>query len=190
MLRRINFRNHGLVLFNPYIGPYQMLPLGVREDLEVIAMKRCSAFPKAPDLLEHHQLNPVHSLGESCSFEEIQSVYSTTPAGCATGHLLRQSYLSAEMQLVYSTAPADLATGHSLWKSYPSAEMQLVYSTVPADCIISHSLGESYLYIEMQSVYSGSQVTYWGSLNTLQRCSQCILQPQLTGPYRHSLGES
>ena len=49
--------NHGLVLFNPLIGPYQVLPLRTRVDLEVMAMKGCSAFPKAPASLEpHHQI--------------------------------------------------------------------------------------------------------------------------------------
>ena len=38
------------VLFNPSIGPYHA-------DLEAMAMKECSAIPKAPALLEpHHQI--------------------------------------------------------------------------------------------------------------------------------------
>ena len=46
-----------LVLFNPYIGPYQVLPLQARVDLGAMAMKGYSAFPKAPALLEpHHQI--------------------------------------------------------------------------------------------------------------------------------------
>ena len=46
-----------LVLFNPYIGPDQVLPLRARVDLGAMAMKGCSAFPKAPELLEpHHQI--------------------------------------------------------------------------------------------------------------------------------------
>ena len=40
-----------LVLFNPWIGPYQVLPLQVRVDLGAIAMKGYSAFPKAPKFL-------------------------------------------------------------------------------------------------------------------------------------------
>ena len=43
-----------LVLFNPYIGLYQVLPRRSRVDLEAMAMKECSAFPKAPALLELH----------------------------------------------------------------------------------------------------------------------------------------
>ena len=49
--------NHRLVLFNPLIGPYQVLPLRAGVDLGAMAMKEYSAFPKAPALLEpHHQI--------------------------------------------------------------------------------------------------------------------------------------
>ena len=45
-----------LVLFNPYIEPYQVLPFWARVDLGAMAIKGYSAFPKAPALLEpHHQ---------------------------------------------------------------------------------------------------------------------------------------
>ena len=45
------------VLFNPYIGPYQVLQLRAREDLGAMAMKESSAFPKASASLEpHHQI--------------------------------------------------------------------------------------------------------------------------------------
>ena len=45
------------LLFNPYIGPYQALPLWARLDLGAIAIKGYSAFPKAPALLEPgHQI--------------------------------------------------------------------------------------------------------------------------------------
>ena len=36
-----------LVLFNPYTGPYQVLPLQAWVDLGAMAMKGYSAFPKA-----------------------------------------------------------------------------------------------------------------------------------------------
>ena len=42
----------GLVLFDPLIGPYQVLPLWVRIDLRAMAMKEYAAFPKAPELLK------------------------------------------------------------------------------------------------------------------------------------------
>ena len=46
-----------LVLFNPQIGPYQMLTFQAREDLGAMAMKGYSAFPKSPTSLEpHHQI--------------------------------------------------------------------------------------------------------------------------------------
>ena len=36
------------------MGPYQVQPLRVRMDLEAMAMKGYSAFPKAQGLLEPH----------------------------------------------------------------------------------------------------------------------------------------
>ena len=52
---------HSLVLFDPWIRAYQMLPLHARMDLGVMAIKRYSAFSKAPALLEpHHQIPQCH----------------------------------------------------------------------------------------------------------------------------------
>ena len=51
---------------------------------------------------------------------------------------------------------------------------------------LDHLLGESYFSAEMQLVYSATPAdwaTHWGSLTPLQRCSWCIMQPQLTGPF-------
>ena len=46
-----------LVLFNPKIGPYQVLPCWARVDLGAMAVKGYSAFPKGPASLEpHHQI--------------------------------------------------------------------------------------------------------------------------------------
>ena len=46
-----------LVLFNPLIGPYQVLSHQARVDLGAMAMNGYSAFSKAPALLEpHHQI--------------------------------------------------------------------------------------------------------------------------------------
>ena len=49
------------VLFDPEIGPYQVLLFQARVGLGVITMKRYSTFPKAPALLEpHHQIVSCH----------------------------------------------------------------------------------------------------------------------------------
>ena len=55
-----------------------MLPLRDRVDLGAMAIKRYSAFPAASlsDCLVSY---PGHSLGESYSSADMQSVYSTTP---------------------------------------------------------------------------------------------------------------
>ena len=43
-----------LALFNPEIGPYQVLPFWARVGLGAMAMKGYSALPRAPALLETH----------------------------------------------------------------------------------------------------------------------------------------
>ena len=40
-----------LILFNPKIGLYQVLPYQAKVDLGAMAMKGCSIFPKASALL-------------------------------------------------------------------------------------------------------------------------------------------
>ena len=45
---------YNLFLFDPSIGPYQVLPILDRVDLGVKAMTGYSAFPKDLALLEHH----------------------------------------------------------------------------------------------------------------------------------------
>ena len=82
-----------------------MLPLRVRVNLGVMAMKWCTIFPKAPGLEPY-----LHIKDTRCGW-------------------MGECYLSAELQLVYSTAAADWAIGDSLGESYPSAEKQSVYST-------------------------------------------------------------
>ena len=71
-----------LVLLNPSLGPFQVLPRRAGVDLGVMEMKGCSTFPKAPASLEpHHQIvviyQDTHWVG-SYPFAEVQSVYSTT----------------------------------------------------------------------------------------------------------------
>ena len=49
-----------LVLLNPLIGPYQVLPRWAIVDLGPMAMKGCTAFPKAPASLEpHYQISVI-----------------------------------------------------------------------------------------------------------------------------------
>ena len=56
-----------LVLFNPKIGPYQVLPFRASVDQGAMAMKWCSAFPKAPAPLEpHHQIVYCHIHDTCC----------------------------------------------------------------------------------------------------------------------------
>ena len=43
-------------LSDPNIGPYQILPLRAREDLEAMAMMGYSTIPKAPTLLATNHL--------------------------------------------------------------------------------------------------------------------------------------
>ena len=63
-------------------------------------------------------------------------------------------YPSAEMQSVYFTAPANCATGHSLsWGSYPSADIQSIYFTAPADWTTGHSLGRRLTHLRRCSWY-------------------------------------
>ena len=50
-----------LVLFNPYLAPYHVLPRWARLDLGAMVIKGYSAFPKAPASLEpHHQIVYCH----------------------------------------------------------------------------------------------------------------------------------
>ena len=54
LIQTIQFSiNMQLVVFNPY----QVLPFRASVDLETMAMKVCSAFPKAPASLETHHQN-------------------------------------------------------------------------------------------------------------------------------------
>ena len=165
----------------------------VRVDLGVKAIKGYSAFSKAPALLKpRHQIvyiqdtrwGEVLPLLHRCSRCNLQPQLigpQDTPwrdvlplcreavgvfySSSRMGHpklIVGTSYSSAEMQSLYSTAPVNWAIGHSLGESYPIAEMQTVFSTAPTDWTTGHSLRER--------------------LTPLQRCNQCILQPQLIGP--------
>ena len=98
----------------------------------------------------------------------MQSVYSTAPANWTT--LLEEPYLFAEMQSVYSTALANWTTRRLVGGALPLCRdaVSLFYSP----CQLDH------------------QETCGGSLTSLQRCSQSILQPQPIGPPEDLWGES
>ena len=74
-----------LVLFNPYIGPYQVLRLRAKLDLGTIALKGYSVFPEAlaspSNCLESYQDT---RWGVYYSSAEMQSVYSATPVDWVT----------------------------------------------------------------------------------------------------------
>ena len=58
-----------------------MLPLRVRVTLGAMAIKRYSAFTKAPVItIRLLSVIPEHSFGESNPSAEMQSVYSAAPA--------------------------------------------------------------------------------------------------------------
>ena len=100
-----------------------MLPFQARVNLGMMAIKGCSAFPKASALLKPY-------------FQIVKCHIQDSLSRLATGHSVGECKPSAEIQSVYSTAPTDWVTGHSLGESYPSAETLLVYSTAPADWVI------------------------------------------------------
>ena len=72
-----------LVLFNPLIRPFQVLPLRARVNLEAMAIK---VTPHSPKLKYYWNLTiillsyPGNSLGESYPSAEMQSVYFAAPA--------------------------------------------------------------------------------------------------------------
>ena len=81
---------HSLVLFDPSIGPYQILSLRARVDLGVMVVSGYSTFPKAAA-----QLEPNHQI-VSCHFPDTR--------------WREVSHPSAEKQSVYSTDLGDSAT--------------------------------------------------------------------------------
>ena len=87
-----------LVLFNPYIGPYQVLPRRASVDLSNDGNKGVLHTPQS------------------------SSIIGTSPSDCLVsypGHSLGGgSYPSAEKQSVYSTGPADWAKKNNGVRTY------------------------------------------------------------------------
>ena len=94
-----------IVLFDPWIGSYQMLPLRARVDLRAMPRKEYSTYPYAPALFSLTiRLFSVISLGE----------FSVISLGSLTIRLfsvisLGESYPYTEKKSVYSTAPSSWA---------------------------------------------------------------------------------
>ena len=75
------------VLFDPLIGPYQVLPHWARVDLGAMAIKGYPYNPKSSRTWTPPSENlvsyPVRSLGRFYPSAEMQSLYSTVPADWA-----------------------------------------------------------------------------------------------------------
>ena len=54
MQKTVNSRNHGLVLFNPYIGPLSGATTPSQNGPGSAGIEEVLPFPKAPALLELH----------------------------------------------------------------------------------------------------------------------------------------
>ena len=66
---------HSLVLFDPLVGPYQVLLLRVRVDQGVMSMKGYSKFHKPPAILELH-------------YQNVQCYIQDNHSGCGVGVML------------------------------------------------------------------------------------------------------
>ena len=90
-----SLRNN-FVLFDPYRGPYQLLPLKARVDLGAMAIKGNPHSPKPYWNLTIRLfcVIPGHSLGESYPSAEKQSVYSTAPPDWAMIIMIKHFYIS------------------------------------------------------------------------------------------------
>ena len=105
------------ILFNPSIGPYRVLLLLARVNLEAMAMKMYSKFPKAPELQELHVQIVQCDISDTLywgvlplCWDAVGVFYSSSRLGWkGLGSYLRNSlreyYFSAERHLVYSTTP-------------------------------------------------------------------------------------
>ena len=145
---------------------------------------------------------PHFGRGRSCSYTEIQSVYSTVkPNGPQDTHggegglTPLQRCNQCILQLQPNELQATLWWGGVLLLCRDA--VGLFYNQ--AEWATSHrplfGVG-SYSFAEMQSVYSTEPAEWttdhslWGGLTHLQRCSQCILQPSRMGHRTLVVGSS
>ena len=115
--------SNNLVLFNPQIGPYQVLPF--RVDLRAMAMKGCSTFPNAPASLEpHHQIVqcPIQDTrwggvltlcrGAVCVFYRPSRQGNHKPEGIHRHH-----------EIIYTQVPTDRMVGQAVRRDLSSQEV-------------------------------------------------------------------
>ena len=106
-----------LVLFDPQIGPYQVLPLRARVDLGATAMKGYSAFPKAPALLGPSPSDclvsyPGHSLGGGLIPLQRSSRCILQPQ--PTGHPKQRNAFNNQEQSCYNIVVTSQLYDHDL----------------------------------------------------------------------------
>ena len=88
------------------MGPYQVLPLWVRKNQRVMAIKEYFTFPKAAGLEPHYQMQDTYC-GRSNPSAEMDPPKKRP---CATlSRSVGRGTNTAEMQPVYFTTPANWA---------------------------------------------------------------------------------
>ena len=105
-----------LILFNPLIGPHQLLPFRVGVGLGTMAMKGCSAFPKAPAFEPEWTWEQWKWRGAPHSPKLQHRWNLTIRLFCVISRTLASEGWRGLTPLqrcsLYSTAPPDLATNH------------------------------------------------------------------------------
>ena len=123
---------HRLVLFNPYIGPSQVLPIQARVNLGAMAMKGYSAFPK--DLA-------LFSVVHRTLIEEVLSI-------CRDAVCVFCVFRSSN---ITGNSPSDCFVSYqdTRWVGgHPFAEKLSVYSIAPADWVNACACMYLCMYVE------------------------------------------
>ena len=156
-----------------------MLPLRARDGnkgIHRIPKSSSITGPSSSDCLVSY---PGHSLGKSYPSAEMQSLYSAAPTDWVTlvGGVL--PLWRDAVSVFWSPPTAQLTGSHSLWVSYLFVGMHSVYSTAPVDraTLVGEVLPLCRYAVGVFCSPSWLDHTRWGSLTSLQRRSQCILEP-------------
>ena len=135
---------HSLVLFDPYIGLYQVLPLRDRVELQSDGNKRAFCTPQSSSITvtspsDFLVIYSGHSLRESLLFRDAVGVFCSLswlkPGSSGNKGVLRIPQTSS----ITEASPSDYLASKqdTRWgEYYPSAEMQSEYSAAPADWAI------------------------------------------------------